>query len=568
MKKNYWLIGCLIFPILAVIAFFIGMKNPLKTGSYVRPVKSYTWLQISPGGMVNDYNEVEYGFMGRTASVEEICSKLKEAAFDKNVVGVFIDPMFVQIRTSGLNEIGGAILEFKQSGKPVLAHLQMQSQQDYLLAAYADTIAMEPASSAGLFFEGVSANVSFYKNMLDKLGLKVNVIQSGAYKGAGEQYDRTAFSPEAYGNIKAVLSDRYELLINHIARLRNLDPEQVRAVFEQRSDYLLSAEYAKQAGLIDIIQGRDEFLKRYLISDENLLSISSYTPSTKAVTAPNKIAVCYLQGGIAPGEASFYQEGINADKVQKIIDQINSDNKIKAVVLRVNSPGGSALESEIIYRKLENLKSKLPIVVSMGGVAASGGYYISATSDYIVADPYTITGSIGVVQMLPDASVLSKKIGITNQTIAFGKYAGALNLMNKAPDALLASFQRNSENVYDEFKNRVAKYRKISPDSLENIAGGRIWSAEDALQNGLIDAVGSLNDAVMKAAELAKVKSYKTVVLPQKKSYWQILAEQLNKGQFMQTKLRFDNLSELLYEQLQSVFKPYSVLCIMPFDLE
>ncbi|MFO7660122.1 MAG: signal peptide peptidase SppA [Candidatus Cloacimonadaceae bacterium] len=568
MKKNYWLIGCLIFPILAVIAFFIGMKYPMKSVSYTRPVKNNAWLEISPGGLVNDYNEVEFGFMGKTSSVEEICSKIKDAAFDKNVQGLFISPVFMQTQTSGINEIGKAILEFKQSGKPVLAHLEMQSQQDYLLAAYADTIAMEPASSAGLFFEGVSANISFYKNLLEKLGLKVNVIQSGDYKGAGEQYDRTALSPETYGNIKEVLSDRYNLLINHIAELRNLSQEQVRAIFEQRTDYLLSAEYAQQAGLIDVLQGRDDFLKQHKIEEKQLVSVSSYSPSTASTTGTHKIAVCYLQGAIAPSEASFYQDGINAEKVQKIIDQINEDSKIKAVVLRVNSPGGGALESEIIYRKLESLKSKLPIVVSMGGVAASGGYYISSPSDFIVADPYTITGSIGVVQLLPDASALSKKIGITNQTIAFGKYAGALNLMNKPSEALLASFQRNSENVYDEFKNRVVKYRKISLDSLESLAGGRVWSAEDALQNGLIDAVGTLDDAVMKAAELAKVTSYKIAVLPQKKSYWQILVEQLNKGQFMQSNLRLDNLSELLYEQLQSIFKPYTVLCIMPFELE
>lgn len=568
MKKNYLLIGCLVFPILAVIAFFIGMKYPMKSVSYTRPIKTNTWLQISPSGLVSDYSEVEFGFMGKTTSVDEICSKIKDAAFDKNVKGLFISPVFMQTQTSGINEIGEAILEFKQSGKPVLAHLEMQSQQDYLLAAYADTIAMEPASSAGLFFEGVAANISFYKNLLEKLGLKVNVIQSGEYKGAGEQYDRTALSPETYGNIKEVLSDRYGLLINHIAKLRDLSPERVKAIFEQRTDYLLSAEYARQAGLIDVVQGRDEFMKQHKIEEKQLVSVSSYSPSSSSMSGSEKIAICYLQGGIAPGEASFYPDGINAGKVQKIIDQINEDSKIKAVVLRINSPGGSALESEIIYRKLENLKSKLPVVVSMGGVAASGGYYISAPSDFIVADPYTITGSIGVAQLLPDASVLSKKVGITNQTIAFGKYAGALNLMNKPSDALLTSFQRNSENVYNEFKNRVVKYRKISLDSLESLAGGRVWSAEDALQNGLIDAVGSLNDAVMKAAELAKTTSYKTVVLPQKKSYWQILAEQLNKGQFMQRKLSLDNLSELLYEQLQSVFKPYTVLCIMPFELE
>ena len=569
MKKNYLLIGCLVFPILAVIAFFIGMKYPMKSVSYSRPVSSNTWLQISPAGIVNDYNEVEYGFMGSTASVDEICSKIREAAFDKNVKGIFINPYFVQIRTSGINEIGEAIHEFKQSGKPVLAHLDMQSQQDYLFAALADTIGMEPAASAGLFFEGVAANISFYKNLLDKLGLKVNVIQSGDYKGAGEQYDRTALSSETYSNIKEVLSDRYDLLIDFIARQRDLTPEQVRAVFEQRDDYLLSAEYAKAAGLIDLLMGRDEFFKQFGIENKQLVSITSYSPSTKPSADQNKIAVCYLQGGIAPAAFSQFQDGgISADKVQAIIDQINDDSKIKAVVLRINSPGGSALESEIIYRKLEQLNTRIPIVVSMSGVAASGGYYISAPSDLIVADPFTITGSIGVAQLLPDASELSKKVGITNQTIAFGKYAGALNLMNKPSEELLASFRRNSEAVYEEFKKRVAKYRHIDADSLENLAGGRVWSAQDAMQNGLIDKVGTLNDAVMEAAGLAKIKTYRTVVLPQKKAYWEILFEQFGKSRLRTNNLSFQTLSDLLISQLQSIFQPYSVLCLMPFELD
>jgi protease-4 len=568
MKKNFLLIGCLAFPILATIAFFIGMHRPVSQVSYYKPVKSNAWLQISPSGIVEDYNEVDYGFMGSMTSIEDICTKIRDAALDKNVKGIFLKPGFTQIRMSGINEIGEAIKSFKQTGKPVLAHLEMQSQQDYMLAALADTIAMEPASSAGLFFEGVQANISFYKNLLDKLGLNIHIIKSGDFKGAGESYSRTALSPETYGNLKGVLSDRYDLIINYIANHRKLTPSQVKAIFEQRQDYLVSAEYALQAGLVDKICGRDEFLKRNGIEKKQLVDIGDYGSNKAENTSGDKIAVCYLQGGISPRIASQWQNGINADKVQRIIDQINEDKKIKAVVLRVNSPGGSALESEIIYRKLEQLKSKVPVVVSMSGVAASGGYYISAPANYIVADPFTITGSIGVIQLLPDASVLSKKIGVTNQTIGFGKYAGALNLMNTPSPELVESLQRNSEQVYTEFKQRVVKYRKIDYESLEALAGGRVWSAQDAVDNRLIDKVGNLSDAIMKAADLAKIKSYQTVVLPQKKLYIEMLMEQFKKTPMAKTDMNLENLSDLLIRQLQSIFKPYSTLCLMPFELE
>lgn len=568
MKKNYFLIGCIAFPIIAIIAFFIGMKQPLKTPTYTKPVRSNSWLQITAGGMVQDYNEIEMSFMGSSPSVEEICAKVKDATFDRNIKGIVIKPFFTQISMTGLNEVGEALQLFKQSGKPVIAHLEMQSQKDYLLAAFADTIAMEPSSAAGLFMEGVQANVSFYKNLLDKLGLKVNVIKSGDYKGAGETFSRTSLSPETFSNIKDVLSDRYELLINQIAVNRNLSLEQVKAIFESRDDFLISADYALEKGLIDKVQGRDEFYKSYGIGRKQLLAVGDYTSPAASGTSKDKIAVCYLQGGISPQNVSQMQESINADKVQKIIEQVEQDKQIKAVVLRVNSPGGSALESEIIYRKLEELKSRLPVVVSMGGIAASGGYYISVASDYIMADPYTITGSIGVVQLLPDASGLSKKVGISNQTIAFGKYAGSLNLMNTPSGDLIASFQRNSDNVYREFKQRVVKYRKIDYNKLENLAGGRVWSAEDALRNGLIDGIGNLESAVMKAAELAELKAYKTVNLPQKRPYWEIIMEQFSNRQFLSLLQGFDNMNDLLIKQLENIFKPYSALCLMPIEID
>lgn len=568
MKKNFFLIGCIAFPILAVIAFFIGLKQPYNRYDYSKPVKSNSWLQISPNGMVMDYNEVEYGFMGKFTSVDDICSKIKKAAFDNNIKGIYIKPGFIQINTTGINEIGTAISEFKQTGKPVLAFLDMQSQKDYLLASYADKIGMEPSASAGLFFDGVQANISFYKNLLDKLGLKINVIKSGTYKGYGETYSSTSLSSETHSNLKDVLGDRYNLIIDKISKQRKLSTEQVKDIFEKRPDLFISANYAKEVGLIDDVVTKDAFLKQNNIEKKQLLLINDYSSASINKSVKNKIAVCYLQGSITPKIASQLPEGINSDKVQNIIEQIQKDKSIKAVVLRINSPGGSALESDIIYKKMEQLKSQLPIVVSMGGVAASGGYYISAPADYIVADPFTITGSIGVIQLLPDATELGKKIGINNQTIAYGKFADAYNFLTPPSSELLVSLQRSSDNVYNEFKQRVVKYRKIDYDELENLAGGRIWSAEDAMQNHLIDQVGSLNDAIMKAAELAKIKTYQTTVLPQKKQYWEYLFEQINQWQVVHKPISIKDLSDIVINQMRDIFKPYSVLCIMPFELE
>jgi len=571
MKKHFLLIGCLAFPVIAIIAFFIGLNQPVKDMRYTKSIKDKTWLQLNPSGVIADYNEVDMGlgFMSSPSSVQDICAKIKLAATDKNIMGLVITPSFVQVSYSGIHEIGEAIKVFKLSKKTVLAHLTMQSQKDYWLASYADKVAMEPAASAGMFFEGVQANVSFYKNLLDKLGLKVNIIRSGQFKGYGEEYSRTSLSPETYGNLNQLLTGRYNLLISDLASQRKLTLEQAKAIFEQRADYLVSADYAKQAGLVDLCLGKDEFYQQNKIDKKQLTPIADYEPTPDSNKAKDKIAVCYLQGGITMGASQYSADGITAGKVQKLIDQIRKDKKIKAVVFRVNSPGGSALESELIYRKLELLKKDLPIVISMSGVAASGGYYISAASDYIVADPYTVTGSIGVIQLLPDASGLGKKIGVSNQSINFGKYAGAMNLMNTPSEELLASLQRNSENVYSEFKHRVVQYRKIDYDSLENLAGGRVWSAQDALSNHLIDQIGTLEDAITKASKLAKITTWQTVVLPEKKPYFELLMEQLDKGRLaLNTELGLDTISAIISKQLQNIFKPYTVLCVMPFDFE
>ncbi|MDZ4120918.1 MAG: signal peptide peptidase SppA, partial [Candidatus Cloacimonadaceae bacterium] len=226
-------------------------------------------------------------------------------------------------------------------------------------------------------------------------------------------------------------------------------------------------------------------------------------------------------GSIAPAveRAYGYNTNINAAKVQRVIDAIDKDKSIKAVVLRINSGGGSALESELIYQKLDILKARVPVVVSMGGAAASGGYYISCSSDYIVADEFTITGSIGVVMLIPEAEVLSRKIGIKNQHITFGKFASSYDVISKTDPEFLASLKRNSDAVYTEFKSRVEASREMEPGHLESIAQGQIWSAEAALENGLIDSIGTLQTAIAKAASLSGVVSYRRVNLPAKISW-------------------------------------------------
>ena len=523
------LIGCIAFPLVLLLVFFIGFGvsyKRLKPGTPA--VSKDSWLVIDSSGEIKDYNEMEsISYFGMDSpSTRDICDRIRAAATDPKIKGILLEPAFIGASYSSLAEMTLALQDFRKSKKPILAYGDMLGQKDYFLCLSADKIFMEPSASGGLILEGVSANVMFYKEMFDKLGVKMHVMQSGAYKGAGEPYSQTSLSEGTAANLNAVLKARYDYLLDALARTRKMSAEEARNIFETRPDYFISGPSALGYKLIDGVINRDSLLAKYDIKTENRVSIADYKGSPKLIPSANHIAVINLNGNISPQTGSGFDNVISAAKVQKVIDAIAKDKKIKAVVLRVNSPGGSALESELIYQKLLKLKRDIPIVVSMTGVAASGGYYISCASDYIMADELTITGSIGVIMMVPETEGLGRKLGLRSQTLKYGKFAGTVAPFASYDEEFLASLRRNSTNVYTEFKSRVMTARGISADSIASVAEGRVFSARAALDNGLIDAIGNLDAALAKAAALAKVKDYQAVNYPTKISFMELIMAQ------------------------------------------
>lgn len=526
-KNKALLLGCIIFPVILIVAFFVGFISTIGTGSVSTPkVPADAWLRVNPSAAVSDYNELQSvkWFGSSKNSAEDMARKIRSAATDKRIKGMLIEPKFIQTSYPSLTEIGLAISEFKKSGKPVVAYGDYLTQADYLLASYASEIYLEPSTSAGLVLEGVAANLMFYKEMLDKLGIKMHVLQSGAYKGAGEPYSQTSLSPGTRDNIDAVLQARYDLLLKAIAERRKISIEDITQVFETREDLFLSADKAKALKLIDFPMNREDMMAKLKLDDDRFIDIADYS-----VSAPkdetDKIAVVYLSGEITPNTGNDFgnQTLISASKVKKIIEDIRDDKDVKAIVLRINSPGGSALESEKIYQQLLKLKKDIPIVISMGGVAASGGYYISCAGDYIIADPATITGSIGVIMMLPETEGLGKKLGLRTQTLKHGKFAGAFNLFQSYDPALLESLKRSSTGTYDEFKSRVIAARKYEPGTIDSVAEGRVFSAEAAKKNRLIDEIGTLDAAITKAASLGKTSVYSVANFPEKITFMELL---------------------------------------------
>jgi protease-4 len=552
-NKKALLLGCIIFPVVLIVAFIIGFVSTFGKETFsTAKVPSDAWLHLNPSALINDYNEIEQmkWFSSVTLSSQEIAAGIRSAAKDSRIKGLLIEPNFIQINYPALSEIGLAILEFKKSGKPVVAFGDYLTQGDYLLASYADQIYMEPSASAGLLLEGVSANLMFYKELLDKLGIKMHILQSGAYKGAGEPYSQTELSPGTRENIDAALRERYRILRSDIAQRRKLSVDEVTGFFETREDYFVSADKAKAFNLIDFPLGWDAMLDKLGLDEDKLLDIADYHAAEEKQSG-SKVAVVYLNGQISPGTNSDFggQGVLSAAKVKKIIKAIKKDKDIKAIVLRINSPGGSALESELIYQQLTKLKKDYPVVVSMGGVAASGGYYISCAADYIFADEATITGSIGVIGMIPETVGLGKKLGLRTQTLKHGKFAGAFNLFQSYDPGLVESLKRSSTGTYEEFKSRVIAARKYEPGSIDSVAEGRVFSAAAAKQNHLIDEIGNLEAATRKAAQMVNLTSYSTTVLPNKTTF----LEALKDTDLMKMKLELQMLDDPMMQLERSL---------------
>lgn len=571
--KRIILIVFIVLVILLALSFWTGrqMSKLNLGGGTTSIIGSESWLHLNPSSYIPEYSEIlPMNFFGNQEmnSMQGMVEKIRAAKDDKRISGILLEPSGVQVSYATLNELGLALQDFKHSGKPVVAFGDMMLQGDYLLASYADEIYMEPSASAGLMLAGASANITFYKELFDKIGVKMHVIQSGEFKGAGEPYSQTSLTEGTRANIAEVISDRFNLIVNSIAQRRKLTVDDVLAVFNNREDFFMEAKQALELKLVDVAESRNALLDKYNISEDNLVKMRSYNP--RAISKKSDaVAVMYLEGEIMGGTGSFNQSLISHAKVKEIVESIDESSDVKALVVRVNSPGGSALESEYIYQELSRLAQRIPVVISMGGTAASGGYYISCAGQHVVADPGTLTGSIGVIMMLPEATGLGKKIGLRSQTIKYGKFAGALNPLEPYPPELLESLRRNAEGTYDEFKSRVMTARGISPDKINSIAEGRIYSAEDALALDLVDEIGSLDVAIAKAAELAGVSNYEARNYPRKRSFLELLKETdlMN----MRVASLFgplprdpEELAELLWERLN----PNTWLYLMPVRVD
>ena len=424
------------------------------------------------------------------------------AAEDKNIGMIYMTPENISAGLSQVEEIRAALERFKKSGKPVVAYCNNFSNSSYYLASVADKIILDPASESTI--TGVSTQMIFLKDLLDALGVDIQLIRHGKYKAAGEMYIRSSASPENRLQNEVLINSLWNTMSSQIAASRGFTQEQFNEWVEDL-ELCYPQEY-KEKGLIDEVWYKDE-VDKYLceqngvkkIQEVGFVKINKYASKIKKGSRKNKIAIVYADGEIVN---SGSDADIVGSKLAATLKKVREDKKIKAVVFRVNSPGGSAQASEAIRHELELLRKVKPVIASYGSYAASGGYWISAESDYIFSDESTITGSIGVFGMIPSVgNAIRKNVKVNIETVGSSAHSDMMNGIRMLDDSEVDYVQRQIEKIYDDFTSLVSNGRGISKDSVDAIGQGRVWSGADALRIGLVDQFGGLKEAIDYAAE-------------------------------------------------------------------
>ncbi len=513
---------------------------------------------------------------------------IRAAAKDDRIAGVLLkgslSPAGYGTGFAALREVREALLAFKASGKPVKAYLTFAQTKDYYLASVADEIILDPYGV--ILMPGLASEPMFLAGTFEKYGIGVQVTRVGKYKSAVEPYTRKEMSPESREQLQKLLDDIWGNVVGDIAASRHLKAGDVQAVVD--AEGLIRPEAAKASKLIDRVAYRDEVIDQLKAltgrkgsrDSFKQISLQSYARSSGGTGGShglslgrrNTIAVLYAEGAIVDGEGELRDVG--GDKFSREIRRLRQDSSVKAIVLRVNSPGGSVSASETIQREVRLAQKVKPVIVSMGTYAASGGYWISAYADRIFAEPSTVTGSIGVFGVQFDVKKLANDFGVTFDSVTTGKFAGSLTITRPKTDEELAVLQRMVDWVYEQFTAKVAEGRRLKLDFVREIAEGRVWSGSEAKKLGLVDEIGDLDAAIKYAADRAKVGSdYRLEEFPRKKELAEALAEafeKMNPGAGSGAKTLAGRVSARLTEELKSLETfndPQGLYARLPLDL-
>ena len=574
------ILGCLIAFGIMVVMFmvFISLIAGAEEGVVI---KDNTVLELQLQLPINDYvgnNEADpfAAIFGKAQGLDEILHAIAVAKNDADIKGISINSNFILAGLAQTQAIRKALKDFKESGKFIYTYADFYLQKDYYLASVSDSIFLNPVG--GMDFKGLSSEVLFYKDLQEKTGVKMEVIRHGKYKSAVEPFLANEMSDANRTQIKELITSLWNTMVADIAEGRNISEANINIIADTLGGRL--PKYAKASGLVDDLLFYDQYegkLRSALslnIEDEiNYVSLNDYTRRSNKKTihkGDDKIAIVFAQGEI------FYGEGgpnvIGQGIITKALRKASDDENVKAIVLRVDSPGGSALTSDIIWREIELVKEKKPVVVSMGNVAASGGYYIAAGADRIFAEPTTITGSIGVFGTIPNINGLATDIGINAEQVGTNANSVDYSVFEPMTDSFRSVVQEGIEEVYDTFLERVAQGRHITVAQADSMAQGRVWSGVDAKRLGLVDELGTLDDAIEAAAGLADIEMYGIKKYPKYKSGFERFMEDMSsaKSRIGQNFIK-EEIGQESYEiikHFKSVMEQKGIQARMPFKLD
>ncbi|WP_339706861.1 signal peptide peptidase SppA [Algoriphagus aquimarinus] len=576
------IVGLFVFSILSVL-LMLGLIGILASSSGSEQVKvsenSVLHLDLNGRTLVERTSEddLDLSIFGNpfgqemTAGLINLKKAIGEAKTNDNIKGIYLNTGLIMAGQANLLELREALVDFKTSGKFIVAYDEAYTEGGYYIASVADEIYLNPLG--GIDFNGFSSEGIFFKGLFEKVGVKPEIFRVGEFKSAVEPFILEKNSPEARLQTQSFLDDMNQFALHGISESRGIGYDSLKRI----NDLMLvrKPQDAVTYGLATELLYLDQVLtklKEKLGIDEgddiktiNVTDLNK-TAKSKNITSSNRIAVIIAEGEIVGGDADGV---ISSEKFAKEIRKARKDDNIKAIVLRVNSPGGSVVASEVIWREMAEAKKVKPVYVSMGEVAASGGYYISAPADTIVAQPNTITGSIGIFGMMFNAQeLLNDKLGITTDVVKTGELSDFMNPTRPMTDVERTIIQNTVEDGYETFISRVSEGRGMSPEAVKEVASGRVWTGNQAKERGLVDVLGGLNTTIeIAAARIGAVDDYRVVYYPTKKPWFESIMEDL--GNSVQIKILKSELGSnyTLYKQVEKLKTYQGVQVRMPQEI-
>ncbi|MHA7111568.1 signal peptide peptidase SppA [Sunxiuqinia elliptica] len=567
-----------------MLIFSIGIVSTLVSmGEKPVSVKEQSVLvlkldhEIIERGNKNPFSDLDFpGLSGtKQTGLDDILACIEKAKTDSHIEGIYLNPSMIMAGMGTVEEIRNALIDFKESGKFIYAYGEALSQKAYYLVSVADQVVMNPLGMVEL--KGLSAQRMFYKNALEKVGIEMQVIRHGKFKAAVEPYLLEKMSPENRLQTEKYIGSLWAQMLEDIAATRGVDVAKLNELADGVTTFR-GADYLLENGLVDTLKYKDQViadLKELTGTaekdDVNAIDVKAYAKVPASTDgkglARNKIAVIYATGGIdMPGSGS---DGIDSEELSRTIREARRDSAVKAIVLRINSPGGSAYGSEVIWREVKLASEVKPVIASMGDVAASGGYYIAAAADTILANRTTITGSIGIFGVIPNINeLLNDKLGITQDVVNTNEHSDILSLTRPMSSFERELMQNYIEKGYGIFTGRVAEGRNMTVEAVDKVGEGRVWAAGDAMEIGLVDGFGGISEAVELAVELAGVERYRVQSLPEiKDPFEEWLKEMSGTAKMWFVKQELGELYPV-YQRLREVKQTRGVLARMPYDIQ